>query len=65
MYMYSEGRHRDLGVEERLDDLQGKIRELEKQNATLKSKVRVYNFYYVHVHVYVHCTCIHVYTMYM
>lgn len=39
--MYSEGRRRDLGVEERLDDLQGKIRELEKQNATLKSKVRV------------------------
>ena len=38
---YPSGRHRDLGVEERLDDLQGKIRELEKQNTTLKSKVRI------------------------
>ena len=33
------GRQLDLGVEERLDDLQGKVRELEKQNTALKSKV--------------------------
>ena len=38
-HMHPSGRHRDLGVEERLDDLQGKIRELEKQNISLKSKV--------------------------
>ena len=40
MYMVHVVRHRDLGVEERLDDLYGKVRELEKQNSTLKSKVR-------------------------
>ena len=38
--MYIVARHRDLGVEERLDDLYGKVRELEKQNTILKSKVR-------------------------
>ena len=36
------GRGRDLGVEERVDELQAKVRELEKQNTTLKSKVRNY-----------------------
>ena len=33
------GRQFDLGVDERLDDLTGKVRELEKQNTALKSKV--------------------------
>ena len=43
------GRLRDLGVEERLGDLQGKIRELEKQNTTLKSKVSYQYMCTVHV----------------
>ena len=41
LYIIAAGRHRDLGIEDRLDELQGKIRELEKQNTTLKSKVRI------------------------
>ena len=40
MNIINTGRQLDSGVEERLDDLQGKVRELEKQNMALKSKVR-------------------------
>ena len=52
VHVISVGRHRDLGIEDRLDELQGKIRELEKQNTTLKSKVRIqyYICMYMHVH---------------
>ena len=55
MYYTAVVHHRDLGAEERLDDLYGKVRQLEKQNTTLKSKVRDLQY---RVHMSIYCMCI-------
>ena len=39
----SGGRGRDIETEEMLEELHGKIRELEKTNANLKEKVNTEN----------------------